>query len=88
MTDFRISTVTLVPDKNQVVLQGLPSNGTVTAGMKAAVSSLSARVSGVSMSMKDGRFEVGVILQFASSGELDAFRSLNVGPGGALTISS
>ena len=87
--EFKVSSATLVPEKNQVVLQGLPSNGTVKPGMKVrAAASVTPEISGVAMSMKDGRFEVGLILQFGSSGELDAWKSLNVGPGEALTISS
>jgi hypothetical protein len=86
MTDFKVSSTTVVPDKNQVVLQGEIANGTVKAGMKVQVSGLSTEISGVSMNFKGGRFEVGVILQFPTKDDLAAWGRMNVAAGQVLRL--
>lgn len=83
MTDFKVSSATLVPEKNQVVLQGEIANGQVKAGMKIRVADVSTEISGVSMNFKAGRFEVGVILQFKSGDDL---KRLNVAVGQVLRL--
>lgn len=80
MVEFLVSSTNPVPDKRQVVIHGALAGGSVRPGMKVLVARpasapVPAEIAGMSMAMKDGRFEVGLILACDSD---DGMKALEV----------